>query len=54
MEDKFDKRFDEMDDRFDRLEAKVEDLEGKILDMGIIEATVKKHDYEIKKLKSVM
>lgn len=51
MEAKFDKRFDAMVDRFDKLEAKVEDLEEAILDMGIIKATVDKHDYDIKRLK---
>ena len=40
-----------MVDRFDKLEAKVEDLEEAILDMGIIKATVDKHDYDIKRLK---
>ncbi|MDD6828074.1 MAG: hypothetical protein PUE12_18550 [Oscillospiraceae bacterium] len=45
------KRFDEINDKFDRLEAKVEDLEEAILDMGIIKATVDKHDHDIKRLK---
>ena len=49
-----DKRFDEMGDRFDRLEAEVEKIEGDVLDMGIVKATVDKHDYDIKKLKSAI
>ena len=49
-----DKRFDEMDDRFDKLEAKVEKIEGDVLDMGIVKATVDKHDYDIKKIKSAI
>ena len=48
------KRFDEMNDKFDRLEAKAEKLEGDILDMGIIKATVDKHDYDIKRLKNAI
>ena len=51
METKFAKRFDDMNDRFDKLEEKVEDLEEVILDMGIIKATVDKHDHDIKRLK---
>lgn len=51
METKFSKRFDDMNDRFDKLEAKVEDLEEAVLDMGIVKATVDKHDHDIKRLK---
>ena len=46
-----DKRFDEMGDRF---EAEVEKIEGDVLDMDIVKATVDKHDYDIKKLKSAI
>lgn len=44
METKFSKRFDDMNDK---LEAKVE----AVLDMGIVKATVDKHDHDIKRLK---
>ena len=49
-----DKRFDEIDDKLDRLETKIEKIEGDVLDMGIVKATVDKHDYDIKKIKSAM
>lgn len=49
--DAIDKRFDAIDKRFDTLEEKVEDLEEAILDMGIVKATVDKHDHDIKRLK---
>lgn len=51
METKFAKRFDDMNDMFDKLEEKVEDLEEAVLDMGIVKATVDKHDHDIKRLK---
>ena len=55
MEERINKKMDAMDkkfdDRFDKLEAKVEDLEETVLDMGIVKATVDKHDHDIKKLK---
>lgn len=55
MEERINKKMDAMDkkfdDRFDKLEAKVEDLEEAVLDMGIVKATVDKHDHDIKKLK---
>ena len=54
MEERINKKFDAVDDRFDKLEAKIEKIEGDILDMGIIKATVDKHDYDIKKLKNAM
>ena len=51
METKFAKRFYDMNDMFDKLEEKVEDLEEAVLDMGIVKATVDKHDHDIKRLK---
>lgn len=52
MEERINKKMDVMDkkfdDRFDKLEAKVEEA---VLDMGIVKATVDKHDHDIKKLK---
>ena len=33
------------------LKKKVEDLEEAVLDMGIVKATVDKHDHDIKRLK---
>ena len=51
METKFAKRFDDMNDMFDKLEEKVEDLEEAVLDMGIVKATVDKHNHDIKRLK---
>lgn len=52
MEERINKKMDAMDkkfdDRFDKLEAKVEEA---VLDMGIVKATVDKHDHDIKKLK---
>ena len=54
MEERINKRFDAVDDRFDKLESKIEKIEGDILDMGIVKATVDKHDYDIKKLKNAI
>ena len=54
MEERINKRFDAVDDRFDKLESKIEKIEGDILDMGIVKATVDKHDYDIKRLKNVI
>ena len=54
MEERINKRFDAVDDRFDKLESKIEKIEGDILDMGIIKATVDKHDYDIKRLKNAI
>lgn len=52
MEERINKKMDAMDkkfdNRFDKLEAKVEEA---VLDMGIVKATVDKHDHDIKKLK---
>lgn len=54
MEERINKRFDAVDDRFDKLESKIEKIEGDILDMGIVKATVDKHDYDIKRLKNAI
>lgn len=52
MEERINKKMDAMDkkfdNRFDKLEVKVEEA---VLDMGIVKATVDKHDHDIKKLK---
>ena len=45
------KKFDAIDEIFDALEEKVENLEEAIFDMGIVKATVDKHDHDIKRLK---
>lgn len=51
MEQRINKRFDKVEDR---LEAIEDEINGIRLDMDIIEAKTKKHDFDIKRIKSAM
>lgn len=51
MEQRINKRFDTVEDR---LEAIEDEINGISLDVDIIEAKIKKHDFDIKRIKSAM
>ncbi len=51
MEQRINKRFDTVEDR---LEAIEDEINGISLDVDIIEAKTKKHDFDIKRIKSAM
>lgn len=51
MEQRINKRFDTVEDR---LEAIEDEINGINLDVDIIEAKTKKHDFDIKRIKSAM